>query len=196
MLEMVYFVRWKKGVSSGHLQELRKPKAVKYSSLSLSVYRQTFPETVLKLYTSLERFFYSKFVMVYGIENHGIPYQSSTANCIPRDGFNGLSCENFNSANIPAHSQISTTTQNGRKRGSIVASGGGNIDLTGLSREERRRESMNTFFKWIFTNVLFRKKASDCEIPNCSCDPRENSRRSVQRSIFRAEKTSADFAAW
>lgn len=78
--------------------------------------------------------------MVYGVENHGLPYQSSTANCIPRDGFNGLSCENFNSANIPIHS---TTTQNGRKRSSIVASGGGgNIDLTGLSREERRRESV------------------------------------------------------
>lgn len=80
----------------------------------------------------------TKFVMVYGVENHGLPYQSSTANCVARDDFNGLSCENFNSANIPIHSQISTTTQNGRKRGSIVASGGCNIDLTGLSREERR----------------------------------------------------------
>lgn len=84
-----------------------------------------------------------KFVMVYGVENHGLPYQSSTANCIPRDGFNGLSCENFNSANIPIHSQISTTTQNGRKRGSIVASGGCNIDLTGLTREERRSMGMS-----------------------------------------------------
>jgi nescient helix-loop-helix protein len=82
--------------------------------------------------------------MVYGVENHGLPYQSSTANCIQRDAFNGLSCENFNSANLPIHSQISTTTQNGRKRGSIVASGGCNIDLTGLTREERRsmRDSM------------------------------------------------------
>lgn len=83
--------------------------------------------------------------MVYGVENHGLPYQSSTANCIPRDGFNGLSCENFNSANIPIHSQISTTTQNGRKRNSIVASGGCNIDLTGLSREERRRKRVKIY---------------------------------------------------
>lgn len=88
----------------------------------------------------LGKFPFVKFVMVYGVENHGLPYQTSTANCIPRDGFNGMSCENFNSANIPVHSQISTTTQNGRKRGSIVASGGGNIDLTGLTREERRSE--------------------------------------------------------
>lgn len=78
--------------------------------------------------------------MVYGVENHGLPYQSSTANCIQRDAFNGLSCENFNSANLPIHSQISAT-QNGRKRGSVVASGGCNIDLTGLTREERRSES-------------------------------------------------------
>lgn len=84
--------------------------------------------------------------MVYGVENHGLPYQTSTANCIQRDGYNGLSCENFNSANIPNHSQISTTTQNGRKRSSIVASGGVNIDLSGLTREERRSEKKNAIF--------------------------------------------------
>jgi hypothetical protein len=81
------------------------------------------------------------FVMVYGVENHGLPYQTSTANCIQRD-YNGLSCENFNSANLPIHPQISTTTQNGRKRGSIVASGACNIDLTGLTREERRSKTI------------------------------------------------------
>lgn len=79
--------------------------------------------------------------MVYGIENHGLPYQSSTANCIQRE-YNGLSCENFNSANLPVHPQMSTTTQNGRKRGSIVASGGCNIDLSGLTREERRSKKV------------------------------------------------------
>lgn len=82
--------------------------------------------------------------MVYGVENHGLPYQTSTANCIQREGFNGLSCENFNSANIPIQ-QISTTTQNGRKRGSIVASGACNIDLSGLSREERRSKMMDFY---------------------------------------------------
>lgn len=96
-------------------------------------------------FTLWQVFTFIKFVMVYGVENHGLPYQSSTANCIPRDGFNGLSCENFNSANIPIHSQISTTTQNGRKRNSIVASGGCNIDLTGLSREERRRKRVKIY---------------------------------------------------
>ena len=89
--------------------------------------------------------------MVYGVENHGLPYQSSTANCIPRDGFNALSCENFNSANIPIHSQISTT-QNGRKRSSIVASGGCNMDLTGLSREERRSNG----FEKLYLNQIFK----------------------------------------
>ncbi|CRK98428.1 CLUMA_CG011786, isoform A [Clunio marinus] len=83
--------------------------------------------------------------MVYGVENHGLPpYQTSTANCIQRESFNALSCENFNSANIPVQSQIPNATQNGRKRGSIVASGGCNMDLTGLSREERRRRRRAT----------------------------------------------------
>lgn len=81
--------------------------------------------------------------MVYGIENHGLPYQTSTAICVPHDMMDRMSCENFNSANLPAshNSQISTTTtQNGRKRSSIVSIDGTNVDLSGLTREERRSE--------------------------------------------------------
>lgn len=96
--------------------------------------------------------------MVYGVENHGLPYQSSTANCIPRDDFNGLSCENFNSANIPLHSQISSTIQNGRKRGSIVTPGGCNIDLSGLTREERRRETIEWWNFVRFSNNFYEQE--------------------------------------
>ena len=77
--------------------------------------------------------------MVYGIENHGLsPYQPSSS-CIRRDNLNvGITCENFNSTNL-IHSQISTTTQNTRKRNSTFTGPDGcNIDLSGLSREERR----------------------------------------------------------
>lgn len=78
--------------------------------------------------------------MVYGIENHGMSYQTSTPNCIVRDDFSGVTCENFNSSNL-IHPQISTTTSstNGRKRNSsIISADGCNIDLSGLTREERR----------------------------------------------------------
>lgn len=79
--------------------------------------------------------------MVYGIENHGLPYQTSTAICVPHDMMDRMSCENFNSANLPVNQQISTTTtQNGRKRSSIVSIDGTNVDLSGLTREERRSE--------------------------------------------------------
>jgi hypothetical protein len=83
--------------------------------------------------------------MVYGIENHGLPYQTSTAICMPHDIMDRMSCENFNSANLPVTTQISTTTtQNGRKRSSIVTVDGNNIDLSGLTREERRRKLINS----------------------------------------------------
>lgn len=72
--------------------------------------------------------------MVYGVENHGLPFQTSTASCA-RDAMNGMSCENFNTANL-IHPQISTTS-GGRKRSAIVTAGC-NMDMTGLSREERR----------------------------------------------------------
>lgn len=79
--------------------------------------------------------------MVYGIENHGMSYQTSTPTCIRRDDFSGVTCENFNSANL-IHPQISTTTSStsGRKRNSnnIISADGCNIDLSGLTREERR----------------------------------------------------------
>lgn len=74
-------------------------------------------------------------------ENHGLPYQTSTAICVPHDMMDRMSCENFNSANLPVNQQISTTTsQNGRKRSSIVSIDGTNVDLSGLTREERRSE--------------------------------------------------------
>jgi hypothetical protein len=81
--------------------------------------------------------------MVYGVENHGLPsYQTSTATCIRRVDNNnlnvGVTCENFNSVNL-IHSQISTTTQSSRKRNSsTLITADGNIDLSGLTREERR----------------------------------------------------------
>lgn len=80
--------------------------------------------------------------MVYmNEENHGLPYQTSTAICVPHDMMDRMSCENFNSANLPVNQQISTTTsQNGRKRSSIVSIDGTNVDLSGLTREERRSE--------------------------------------------------------
>lgn len=78
--------------------------------------------------------------MVYGIENHGISYQP-TSSCVRRENNNlvGITCENFNSTNL-IHSQISTTTQSTRKRNSatVINADGCNIDLSGLSREERR----------------------------------------------------------
>lgn len=88
--------------------------------------------------------------MVYGVENHGLPYQTSTITCLRRENPNnlnvGVTCENFNSSNL-IHTQIATTTTHTpRKRGStsqIINSDGCNIDLSGLSREERRSELNN-----------------------------------------------------
>ncbi|CAG9805616.1 unnamed protein product [Chironomus riparius] len=85
--------------------------------------------------------------MVYGIENHGMSYQTSTPACIRRDDYSGVTCENFNSANL-IHPQISTTTNStsGRKRNSnnLISADGCNIDLSGLTREERRRRRRAT----------------------------------------------------
>lgn len=80
--------------------------------------------------------------MVYGIDNHEFSYQSPPS-CIRRENnnLNVITCENFNSTNL-IHSQISTTTvtQSTRKRNSAVlaSADGCNIDLSGLTREERR----------------------------------------------------------
>lgn len=78
--------------------------------------------------------------MVYGFENHGLYEQP--APCVRRENNElniGITCENFNSTNL-IHSQISTTTQTPRKRNSatIISADGCNMDLTGLTREERR----------------------------------------------------------
>lgn len=81
--------------------------------------------------------------MVYGIENHGLNYHTQTPTCIRRESLSGVTCENFNSANL-IHPQISTTTNstNGRKRSSnLITADGCNIDLSGLSREERRSKA-------------------------------------------------------
>lgn len=91
--------------------------------------------------------------MVYGVENHGLPYQTSTANCIRRENNNlnvAVTCENFNSANL-IHPQISTTTYTPRKRNSasLLSAEGGNIDLSGLTREERRSEKSLEIIKKI-----------------------------------------------
>lgn len=93
--------------------------------------------------------------MVYGIENHGLSYQTSTPTCIRRESLSGVTCENFNSANL-LHPQISTTTSstNGRKRNTntIITADGCNIDLSGLTREERRRKLTKLLKK--FTHLL------------------------------------------
>lgn len=81
--------------------------------------------------------------MVYGFDNH-VPIYESQSSCIRRENNNlnvGITCENFNSTNL-IHSQISTTTQTTRKRNSttVISADGCNVDLSGLSREERRSE--------------------------------------------------------
>lgn len=123
--------------------------------------------------------------MVYGVENHGLDYQTSTATCIRRDNLNlnvGVTCENsFNSANL-IHSQISTTTQSTRKRNSssLITSDGCNIDLSGLTREERRSEfnfNDNKFIKILFFFISYhnffpsiRASSSYSQIQNSSCN--------------------------
>lgn len=97
--------------------------------------------------------------MVYGVENHGLPYQTSTATCIRREANNlnvGVTCENFNSSNL-IHSQISTTTQTSRKRNasSLITAEGCNIDLSGLTREERRSKSIKNLVNFIVKNSSF-----------------------------------------
>ncbi|KAG5681721.1 hypothetical protein PVAND_011131 [Polypedilum vanderplanki] len=84
--------------------------------------------------------------MVYGVENHGLTYQTTAPTCVRRESLSAVTCENFNSANL-IHSQISTTTTtSGRKRSSntIITADGCNIDLSGLTREERRRRRRAT----------------------------------------------------
>jgi hypothetical protein len=94
--------------------------------------------------------------MVYGIDNHGLPYPPPQSSCIRRENNNlnvGITCENFNSTNL-IHSQISTTTQSPRKRNSttVISADGCNIDLSGLTREERR--SKGIFLLVIFLIIL------------------------------------------
>ncbi|CAO1410760.1 unnamed protein product [Diamesa serratosioi] len=78
--------------------------------------------------------------MVYGVDQR-VPYQTTTA--IGREALNGLSCENLNTVNMILP-QI-TSTSGSRKRSTLLnVSGNCAPDLTGLTREERRRRRRAT----------------------------------------------------